>query len=60
MSDSNRRQGTSKKVSVGRKARLETELKANLRKRKDQARARAGVKPDAQDLTEPARAKNDA
>jgi hypothetical protein len=60
MSDSNRRQGTSKKVSVGRKARLEAELKANLRKRKDHARARAGVKPDAQGLTEPARDKNDA
>jgi hypothetical protein len=51
MSDGNRRQGTSKK---DRKARLERELKANLRKRKDQARARAGFKPDAQSLTEPA------
>jgi hypothetical protein len=39
---------------------LETELKANLRKRKDQARARAGVKPDAQGLKEPARDKNGA
>ena len=59
MSESNRSQGTSKKVSVDRKARLETELKANLRKRKDQARARAGVKPDTRDLTEPARDKDD-
>jgi hypothetical protein len=57
MSDGNRRQGTSKK---DRKARLERELKANLRKRKDQARARAGLKPDAQGLTEPARDKSDA
>ena len=37
-----------------------SELKANLRKRKDQARARADVKPDAQGLPEPARDKDDA
>jgi hypothetical protein len=59
MFDCNQRRGTSKEVSVGRKARLEAELKANLRKRKDQARARAEVKPDAQGSAESARDKDD-
>jgi len=48
------------KGASGRSQRLESELKANLRKRKDQARARVDVKPDAQGLPEPARDKDDA
>ncbi len=50
----------SRKGGSDRSQRLESELKANLRKRKDQARARADVKPDAQGLPEPARDKDDA
>jgi hypothetical protein len=40
-----------------RKERLEAEMKANLHKRKIQARARAVVKPDAQRLVGPSRDK---
>jgi hypothetical protein len=50
----------SRKGASDRSRRLESELKANLRKRKDQARARADVKPDAPGLPEPARDKDDA
>ena len=60
MSGSNQRQGTPKVASIGRQARLEAELKANLRKRKDQARARADVKPGAQGFADRARGKDDA
>ena len=35
----------------GRKARLEEQLKANLRKRKDQARVRAAAKPSNQGIS---------
>jgi len=35
----------------GRKARLEAQLKANLRKRKDQARGHADTKADNQQAT---------
>ena len=47
------------RTSALRKERLEAEMKANLRKRKHQAGARADAKPDAQGLAEPARDKDD-
>ena len=50
----------SRKGASGRSQRRNSELKANLRKRKDQARARVDVKPVAQGLPEPARDKDDA
>jgi hypothetical protein len=43
-----------KASSAHRTARLEAELRANLRKRKDQARARADSKPGEQGLGGPA------
>jgi hypothetical protein len=43
-----------KRRSTGRTARLEAELKANLRKRRDQARARAETRPDRQAPGDPA------
>jgi hypothetical protein len=50
---------TGSRKGANRSQRLEAELKANLRKRKDQARARAEVKLDAARFTA-ARAKDDA
>jgi hypothetical protein len=44
----------------GRKARLEAQLKANLRKRKDQARGRADTKADNQQATGAAGDENEA
>ncbi len=51
---------TRKASSARRQARLEAELKANLRKRKDQARARADSKPGDHGSGDPARDKGDA
>jgi hypothetical protein len=50
--------GVRKRFAATRPQRLEAELKANLRKRKDQARARAEVKLDAE-RSAAARAKDD-
>jgi hypothetical protein len=46
--------------TYGRKARLEAQLKANLRKRKDQARARADTKANNQHATGAAGDENEA
>ncbi len=52
--------GLRKAGAPDRSQRLESELKANIRKRKDQARARADVKRNARGLTDSARDKDDA
>jgi hypothetical protein len=57
MSSSNTNRGSR---TQGRKARLEEQLKANLRKRKDQARARADTKPGNQDAVGAAGEENEA
>ena len=49
-----------KERSARRKERLAAQLKSNLRKRKDQARARVDIKPDSRGLAEPAGDKDDA